>query len=140
MINDCLQKFKESVSTAIIWSKETNNVRITFQNNSEDTFYMIQGEVLFFNKFKRVVGAIPVVYKYLKPEQVLSDPFKDTTLEIPNSSTTAAFRIASVDCDDPFICTSVEEKSIEVTDHNGDKRLDIKRIFDTDLFIFPEIE
>lgn len=139
MLNECLQKFKESVSVGVIWSREKNQIQARYENSSDEyTFYLIQGELIFFNKCKRAVGGVPLTYKYLKPGQVLFDNFKDLNFSIPETAETAIIRVYSVECDNPFNCTSFEEKTIEIEDHDGNPKLETKRIFDTDLFQLPE--
>jgi hypothetical protein len=133
MANDLLKTFREIVNVTIIWNKTAKQIQLKIENPSDITFYFLQGELCFFNKSKRLVGGIPIIYKFLKPNETLSDNFSDMDVKIGDSVDTVVFRPYSVDSESPFVSTSLQEKSEEVNNKPA-----IIRVFDTDLVVLPE--
>jgi hypothetical protein len=137
---DALEKFKNAVKVGIIWDKKANKLQAVFENSSDLTFYFLQGQFLYFNKQRRLVGVLPVVYKYLNPGQVLFDHFEDTDVKLSPSTYTIVFLPSSVELANPYNSTSLEEREIKLSDEEklNPRASKVKKVFDTDFFTLPE--
>ena len=137
---DALEKFKNAVKVGIIWDKKASKINAVFENSTDSCFYFLQGQFLYFNQNQRLVGLFPVVYKHIKPGKVLFDHFEDADLKIPPSTYTIVFLPSSVEMNNPFISTSMEEREITLNDSEKDNPWipKTKTVFDTDFFELPD--